>query len=235
MRDRRPATSVETLQVEGQVWRAGRIRGPLVEGSNGRERQAEEAAGRGDARQLHAKGSQAKNGDARCEAAGCQAPAPSHVIARGWAGPSLFAMVLFEKFGQHQPLNRQAERSAKEGVPISLSSLADQVGGCAVALTPLFQRLEAHVLRADCLHGDGCLPSSSTLDAENWRTGSRPWPQFRFFGGVPRLVGLPQSKFRRLSNGVGMHPARPRKPRDMAKLKPAAVLLRLYILGRLRR
>jgi transposase len=39
-----------------------------------------------------------------------QAPASFHVIARGWAGPSLLAMVLFEKFGQHQPLNRQAER-----------------------------------------------------------------------------------------------------------------------------
>src|SRR6266404_2094671 len=64
-----------------------------------------------------------------------QAPAPFHVIARGWAGPSLLAMVLFEKFGQHQPLNRQAERYAKEGVPISLSTLADQVGGCTAALT----------------------------------------------------------------------------------------------------
>jgi transposase len=36
-------------------------------------------------------------------------------------------MVLLEKYGQHQPLNRQAERYAKEGVPISLSPLADQV------------------------------------------------------------------------------------------------------------
>src|SRR5260221_13905273 len=75
-----------------------------------------------------------------------QTPAPFHVIARGWAGPSLLAMVLFEKFGQHQPLNRQAERYAKEGVPISLSTLADQVGGCTVALTLLFQRLESHLL-----------------------------------------------------------------------------------------
>ena len=39
-----------------------------------------------------------------------QAPAPFHVIARGWAGPSLLAMILFEKYGQHQPLNRQSER-----------------------------------------------------------------------------------------------------------------------------
>ncbi|MGY3573309.1 transposase [Bradyrhizobium sp. USDA 4504] len=83
-----------------------------------------------------------------------QAPAPFHVIARGWAGPSFLAMVLFEKFGQHQPLNRQAERYAKEGVPISLSTLADQVGGCTVALRPLFQRLEAHVRSAERLHGD---------------------------------------------------------------------------------
>jgi transposase IS66 family protein len=44
--------------------------------------------------------------------------------------------VLFEKCGQHQPLNRQAERYAKEGVPISLSTLANQVGGCTAALMP---------------------------------------------------------------------------------------------------
>jgi transposase len=45
-------------------------------------------------------------------------PAPFHVTPRGWAGPSLLAMLLFEKFGQHQPLNRQAERYAREGVPV---------------------------------------------------------------------------------------------------------------------
>jgi transposase len=83
-----------------------------------------------------------------------QAPAPFHVIPRGWASSSFLAMVLFEKFGQHQPLNRQAERYAKEGVPISLSTLADQVGRCMVALMPLFRRLEAHVLSAAGLHGD---------------------------------------------------------------------------------
>ena len=44
-----------------------------------------------------------------------QAPAPFHVIPRGWAGPSLLAMILFEKYGQHQPLNRQAERYTREG------------------------------------------------------------------------------------------------------------------------
>ena len=81
-------------------------------------------------------------------------PAPFHVTPRGWAGPNLLAMLLFEKFGQHQPLNRQAERYAREGVPLSLSTLADQVGaGCAV-LEPLLRRIEAHVFAAERLHGD---------------------------------------------------------------------------------
>ena len=83
-----------------------------------------------------------------------QAPAPFHVIPRGWAGPSLLAMILFEKFGQHQPLNRQVERYAREGVPIALSTAADAVGaGCAV-LAPLLRRIEAHVMAAARLHGD---------------------------------------------------------------------------------
>ena len=83
-----------------------------------------------------------------------QAPAPFHVIPRGWAGPSLLAMILFEKFGQHQPLNRQAERYAREGVPISLSTMADAVGAACTALAPLSRLLESHVLAAERLHGD---------------------------------------------------------------------------------
>ena len=81
-------------------------------------------------------------------------PAPFHVIPRGWAGPNLLAMILFEKFGQHQPLNRQAERYAREGVPLSLSTLADQVGACTAVLMPLFLRLQDHVMAAQRLHGD---------------------------------------------------------------------------------
>jgi transposase len=45
-----------------------------------------------------------------------QPPAPFHVLPRGFAGPSLLAMILFEKYGQHQPLNRQSERYAREGI-----------------------------------------------------------------------------------------------------------------------
>ena len=83
-----------------------------------------------------------------------QPPAPFHVTPRGFAGPNLLAMILFEKFGQHQPLNRQSERYAREGIELSLSTLADQVGACAAALKPIHSLIEAHVLAAERLHGD---------------------------------------------------------------------------------
>ena len=83
-----------------------------------------------------------------------QSPAPFHVTPRGFAGPNLLAMILFEKFAQHQPLNRQSERYAREGVDLSLSTLADQVGACAAALKPIYSLIEAHVLAAERLHGD---------------------------------------------------------------------------------
>jgi transposase len=83
-----------------------------------------------------------------------QVPAPFHTIPRGWAGPSLLAMIMFEKFGQHQPLNRQSERYALEGVPIALSTMADAVGSVCTALEPLLRRVESHVMAAERLHGD---------------------------------------------------------------------------------
>jgi len=83
-----------------------------------------------------------------------QPPAPFHVVPRGWAGPSFLAMLLFEKYGQHQPLNRQAERFTREGVPLSTSTLADQVGAAAFALMPLYRLIKAHVMVAERLHGD---------------------------------------------------------------------------------
>jgi len=83
-----------------------------------------------------------------------QPPAPFHVTPRGFAGPNLLAMILFEKFGQHQPLNRQSERYRREGIDLSVSTLADQVGACTTALQSLYALIERHVLAAERLHGD---------------------------------------------------------------------------------
>src|SRR5258708_22916096 len=50
-----------------------------------------------------------------------QPPAPFHVTPRGFAGANLLAMILFEKFGQHQPLNRQSERYRRESIALNVS------------------------------------------------------------------------------------------------------------------
>jgi transposase len=131
-----------------------------------------------------------------------QPPAPFHVIPRGWAGPSLLAMVLFEKFGQHQPLNRQAERYAREGVELSLSTLADQVGACAAALAPLHALIEAHVMGACRLHGDD---TTVPLLARGRTATARLWAYVRddrpFAGGAP-----PAALFRFSRDRRGEHP-----------------------------
>src|SRR3954465_3438393 len=83
-----------------------------------------------------------------------QPPAPFHVIARARAGASLLAMILYAKFGEHQPLNRQSETYAREGVELDVSTLADWVGACTASLAPLIELIRRHVLAAERLHGD---------------------------------------------------------------------------------
>src|SRR5437868_924987 len=83
-----------------------------------------------------------------------QPPAPFHAIARARAGASLLAMILYAKFGQHQPLNRQSDVYAREGVELDVSTLADWVGACSATLAPLVELIRCHVLAADRIHGD---------------------------------------------------------------------------------
>jgi len=101
-----------------------------------------------------------------------QPPAPFHVTPRGFAGPNLLAMILFEKFGQHQPLNRQSERYRREGIELGVSTLADQVGACTMVLRPLHALIERHVLAAERLHGDDTtvpiLATGQTIKGHIW-------------------------------------------------------------------
>src|SRR5476651_1564089 len=131
-----------------------------------------------------------------------QAPAPFHVIARGWAGPSLLAMIMFEKFGQHQPLNRQAERYALEGVPIPLSTMADAVGSVCATLDPIRRLLAAHVMAAERLHADD---TTVPVLAEGKTDIGRCWIYLRDdkpFGGA----GPPAAIFYYSRDRKGEHP-----------------------------
>ena len=132
-----------------------------------------------------------------------QAPAPFHPTPRGFLGPNLLAMILFDKFGQHQPLNRQSERYAREGIELSLSTLADQVGACAHALRPLHDLIAAHVLAAERLHGDDTtvpiLAKGKTVTGRIWTyvRDDRPFdgpapPAALYYASPDRTAEQPQ-------------------------------------------
>jgi transposase len=132
-----------------------------------------------------------------------QPPAPFHVTPRGFAGPHLLATILFEKFGQHQPLNRQSERYAREGIDLSVSTLADQVGACTMILQPLYRLIEAHVLAAERLHGDDTpvpiLAKGRTVTGRIWTYvrddrpfGSRAPPAALYYASRDRTGGHPE-------------------------------------------
>ena len=131
-----------------------------------------------------------------------QVPAPFHAVPRGWAGPSLLAMIMFEKFGQHQPLNRQAERYALEGVPIALSTMADAVGSVSTALQPLLNLVKAHVMAAERLHADD---TTVPVMAKGKTDTGRCWIYVRDdrpFGGA----GPPAAMFYYSRDRKGEHP-----------------------------
>ena len=81
-------------------------------------------------------------------------------------------MVLHNKFALHQPLNRQSEAYAREGVELPLSTLADDVGSCAAVLSPLADLIRAHVFRGERIHGDDTpvplLAKGKTVKARLW-------------------------------------------------------------------
>ena len=131
-----------------------------------------------------------------------QPPAPFHAIARGFAGPSLLAMMLVEKYANHQPLNRQSEQYAREGIELSVSTMADHVGACAATLRPLYELIKAHVFAAERVHGDDT--TVPVLAKVKTRTG-RIWTYVRddrpFGGKAP-----PAAVFFYSADRAGIHP-----------------------------
>jgi transposase len=133
-----------------------------------------------------------------------QPPAPFHVIARARAGASLLAMILYAKFGEHQPLNRQSQSFAREGIELDVSTLADWVGACTASLAPLNELIRRHVFSAERLHGDD---TTVPVLAKNKTVIGRLWTYVRddrpFAGPDP-----PAALFCYSRNRSGEHPGR---------------------------
>jgi transposase len=90
--------------------------------------------------------------------AGCErvveAPAPARPIERGLPGPGLLAHVLVSKYADHQPLYRQSDIYAREGIDLDRSTLAGWVGAASELLTPLVEEIRKHVVAGSKIHAD---------------------------------------------------------------------------------
>jgi transposase len=133
-----------------------------------------------------------------------QAPAPFHPIMRGRAGASLLAMVLCAKYGSHQPLNRQSEAFAREGIDLGVSTLADWVGAAAATLSPLTELIRLHVMDAARLHCDETtVPVLARIKTVTGRLWSYVRDDRPFGGEAP-----PAALFFYSRDRGGEHPAR---------------------------
>lgn len=136
-----------------------------------------------------------------CEAIS-QAPAPFHATPRGFIGPHLLATIVFDKFGMHSPLNRQSTRFKSEGIDLSTSTLADQVGFGTAALMPVYDLIEKHVFAAERLHGDD---TTIPIQAKDKCVTGRIWTYVRDdqpFGGTD----APAAIYYASSDRRGEHP-----------------------------
>ena len=131
-----------------------------------------------------------------------QEPAPFHTIPRAFAGSSLLAMIAYDKFGLHQPLNRQSERFGLEGIPLSVSTLADLIGATCVALKPVYNFIKSTVFKAERIHGDD---TTVPVLAQGQTDIARVWVYVRDdrpFGGS----GPPCAVFYYSHDRAGIHP-----------------------------
>lgn len=90
----------------------------------------------------------------RCQGQLAVAPLPPEPIAKGMPGPGLLASVIVDKFVDHQPLHRQQQTFAREGLELSRSTLCDWLAQSAKLLEPLYALMVAAVLKSKVIHTD---------------------------------------------------------------------------------
>ncbi len=138
--------------------------------------------------------------DCRCCQKLVQGEAPQRVINKGLASAALLTQVMVDKYLDHQPLYRQSERMAREGVDIERSTLADWVGQVSFLISPLVKAIGAHVKSAEHIYADDT--TAPTLKPGKGRTQTgRYWTYVRderdWNDQTPPAVWLQYSEDRR--------------------------------------
>jgi transposase len=118
-----------------------------------------------------------------CEGQIVQAPAPAHLIEGGLPTEPTVANVLVNKYADHQPLYRQSQALARQGILIDRSTLAFWVGYAGAELRPLWQLMRDELLSSTKLFADET--TAPVLDPGRGRTKTgyfwtiarddRPW------------------------------------------------------------
>ncbi len=75
-----------------------------------------------------------------------EALAPSRTVKRGLFDESVLVFLLISKYIYHLPLYRIRQMFAREGIPISASTLSDNVAVVCKALQPIYNALKKEVL-----------------------------------------------------------------------------------------
>jgi len=112
-----------------------------------------------------------------------QAPAPVRLIEGGIPTEALVAQVAVGRFADHQPLYRQAQMMARQGVVLDRSTLSFWIGYAAVEIAPVVVRLREIMLGSTRIFADETVVPvldpgrGRTKQGYFWAIGrdDRPW------------------------------------------------------------
>jgi len=112
-----------------------------------------------------------------------QAPAPVRLIEGGLPTEALVAQVAVGRFADHQPLYRQAQMMARQGVVLDRSTLSFWIGYAAVEIAPVVARLREMMLGSMRIFADETVVPvldpgrGRTKQGYFWAIGrdDRPW------------------------------------------------------------
>lgn len=79
------------------------------------------------------------------------APEPTFALPKALCGDGLLARVLVDKFVDHIPLNRQAERMAREGETFSTATLSSWTLSASLLLAPVVRAISTRLMSAAAL------------------------------------------------------------------------------------
>jgi transposase len=117
------------------------------------------------------------------------APKPPAPIAKGLPGAGLLAYIIVSKYFDHLPLHRLERILARQGLPLSRSTMCAWMAASAEALRPLYDLMVAQVVKSAWLHTDdtpvknqGHAPGTTALSRFwiYWGDRTHPYNVFDF-------------------------------------------------------